>query len=301
MGKLLVSYTQLFLIVTIVAASASGALAADVVSVATRDGRNISGEIDTRSTDESLWVRRSEENIVLTTAVGVAEIDTATLNGEPIAIDELVQKSAQLATSGPTSFLTEYEVVEELNLPHGDVRLPLRVPAITTFQVDAFVANLDYTVETDGLIVAIAPLDVRGNPWPVRGNLSARLIVERLDRHTGQVSFEEFHRWSVPLMVQDFEGGIAELPLRFRRVSPEFDWQLCTAALLNVRLGVYGGGNFEASIPVQIQEFNPIRDEMRNQQGSRFFRNELTHNTLQDGPRRLHQGYSAPRGMVTAP
>jgi hypothetical protein len=48
---------------------------------------------------------------------------------------------------------------------------------------------------------------------------------------------------------------------------------------------------------VAIQEFNPIRDELRNQQGSRFYRDELTGNTRHDGPQQLHRGYSPPWGF----
>ena len=165
---------------------------------------------------------------------------------------------------------------------------------VVSIEVDAGIANLDRTVEADGLVLVVSALDSVGNYVDVRGSLSARLIVERLNQHTGEVTFEEFGRWSHAVSRTDFYEGVAEIPLRFRRLSPEFDWELCTAALLNVRLSVHGEGNFEASVPVAIHQFNPIRDEFRNQQGSRFFRDELSHRARHDGTRNFHRGYSSP-------
>ena len=255
----------------------------------------LSGEIDRRSDAESLWVRRTEGNVILASAIAWTDIASVELDGQSVEVATLESDYAQYATAAPATFLTEFEPLELTREPiplHGwNVR-----QRVTTIEIDASLANLDRTVDSDGLFVVLAVFDDHGDAVPVRGSLSARLIVERLDPHTGQVSFEEFQRWSAPVSVADFHEGIAELPLRFRRASPEFRWDLCTAALLNVRLGVAGQGNFEASVPVAIQEWNPIRDEMRNQQGSRFFRDELTGNTRHGGPQQLHRGYSPPSG-----
>jgi hypothetical protein len=265
------------------------------VQVESRDGRLLQGEVDQRSDDNRLWIRRSEGNVILTASVAWDDISVIALDGEPIELAVFESDYGELATAAPAAFLTEFEPLQL-----GGVLMPApawhRRSRITSIEVDAGIANLDRTVETDGLLVALAVFDEQGQAVPVRGSLSARLIVERLDQHTGQVSFEEFQRWSTTVSPAEFHEGIAEVPLRYRRLSPEFRWDLCTAALLNVRLGVAGQGNFEASVPVAIQEFNPIRDEMRNQQGSRFYRDELTRNTRHDGPQQLHRGYSAPRG-----
>jgi hypothetical protein len=266
--------------------------AQNLVAVVTDNGRTLAGEIDSRSDKQALWVRRSEDNIVLTTAVAWSEIVSVKLDDKQIESAELLHNVKEIATSGPATFLTEYEQFDRSRKPAESYDSAGRLE-IMSVEIDAGLVNLDRTVEPDGLVLALSAVDSHGNYVPVRGTLNARLVVERIDQHRGVVSFEEFQRWSSAVSLADFHDGIAELPLRFRSASPEFDWELCTAALLHVRLGVFGEGNFEASVPVAIHQFNPFRDEMRNQQGSRFFRDELTHNTRHDEPRNLHRGYSA--------
>jgi hypothetical protein len=259
----------------------------------TTSGRFLHGVMDVRTDAETLWVRRSEGSIILTSSVQWSEVETAELAGHSITAAKLADQRDDLTSAAPASFLTEFE----LQAGESDAKTAQpfhRRPSITNIEIEATLANLDRNVESDGLLVAIAALDGFRKAHAVRGSLTARLVVERLDFHTGEVSFEEFGRWTRPVSQRDFQEGLAEFPLRFRRYSPEFDWGLCTAALLNVRLSIHGEGNFEASIPIAIHEFNPIRDEMRNWRGSRFFRDELTRNTLHDGPRILHRGYSAP-------
>ena len=61
----------------------------------------------------------------------------------------------------------------------------------------------------------------------------------------------------------DYVNGVATFPLRFRNVRPEFDFKLWPDALLNVRFGVPGQGNFEATVPVNLRYFNPYRDRLQ--------------------------------------
>jgi hypothetical protein len=283
-------FTVCFCALTVIANAAT-----QLVRVETHDGRQLEGEVDQRSDEEALWLRRTEDNVILASNVAWSDIEAAEIDGKAVDLAVLASDYEKLKTAAPATFLTEFEprtLGSQLTFPTGWHHRT----RIASIEVEAGIVNLDRTVETDGLLVTLAAFDSHGDAVPVRGSLSARLIVERLDQHTGQVSFEDFQRWSVPVALADFHDGIAEMPLRYRRLSPEFRWDLCTAALLNVRLSVAGQGNFEASAPVAIQAFNPIRDEMRNQQGSRFYRDELTHDTRHDGPQQLYRGYSAPRG-----
>jgi hypothetical protein len=266
------------------------------VEIETHDGRTLKGEVDQRSDAEGLWIRRTEGNVILSSHVSWDEVEAVVIDAQPVEVAKFESDYQQLATAAPATFLTEFEPLQ-LSLAPEPLVVEKQRSRVMSIEVAARIANLDRTVESDGLLVDLAVFDDHGMAVPVRGSLSARLIVERLDQHSGAVSFEEFQRWSAAVSVADFDEGVARLPFRYRRLSPEFRWDLCTAALLNVRLGVAGQGNFEASVPVAIQEFNPIRDELRNQQGSRFYRDELTRNTRHDGPQRLYQGYSPPRGF----
>ncbi|MDZ4657127.1 MAG: hypothetical protein SH868_06060 [Bythopirellula sp.] len=261
------------------------------VQVTTKAGRTLAGEIDSRSDQDTLWIRITEGNIILTTSLAWSEVLTVELEGKSIEVTELSRNFMEYATVAPATFLTEFEQTPRENLSVVHPLGAFRKSALASIEIEAGLINLDRTVELDGLLVALAVFDTHGVAVPVRGSLSARLIVQRTDQHTGRIGFQEFQRWSVPVVEKNFIDGIAELPLRFRRASPDFDWELCSSAILNVRLGVTGQGNFEASLPVTIREVNPLRDEMQNLLGSRFYRDELTHNTRHDGTRLLHQGY----------
>ncbi len=290
MGDLFTSGTRclLFTMAVVLGCAAQGQ---STVDVTTNGGRTLSGEIDERSDQNTLWIRITEGQVILTTSVAWSEIASAELEGKPIEIAELSRNLSDYATSASPTFLTEYEQIPRDNLSVVHSLGAVRKPVVASIEIEAGLVNLDRTVELDGLLVALAAFDTHGIAVPVRGSLSARLIVQRTDERTGRISFQEFQRWSMPVVEKNFLDGIAELPLRFRRASPDFDWQLCSSAILHVRLGVFGEGNFEASVPLTIREVNPLRDQMQNLLGSRFYRDELTHNTRHDGPRLLHQGY----------
>jgi hypothetical protein len=147
---------------------------------------------------------------------------------------------------------------------------------ITSVEVDAVLVNRDRDVEPDGLEIVVAAVDLYGNSVPVRGDIYARLWGERMWPNGSHDRFETLQRWNQPVALHDFRDGVARYYLPFRTVRPEFDVALHPDALLNVRLGVPGAGNFEASVPVHIRHFNPIRDRLQLREGSRFFRNELS-------------------------
>jgi hypothetical protein len=278
------------LLLTLFAASAGQA--EDDLRIQTANGRLLVGRMDDRTDDATLWIRRTEGNIILTSSVKWSEVESAELDGESISSEKLAEQREKLATAAPKRFLSDFE---PLNIDESEPASGFqRRPRIVNIEIEATLANLDRTVESDGLLVAITALDEFRQSHAVRGSLTARLVVERLNYRTGEVSFDEFSRWSQKVSMKDFQEGVAEFPLRFQRYSPEFDWELCTAALLNVRLSVHSQGNFEASIPIAIHEYNPIRDEMRNWRGSRFFRDELTRSTRHQWPMDLHQGFESP-------
>lgn len=267
-----------------------------LVEVETLDGRTLKGEVDERSDANNLWIRHTEGNVILAANVSWDAVSSVEIEGVPIEVAKFENDYQHMVTAGSATFLTEFEPYSFASAPRPILGWRQQ-SRITTIEVAATMANLDRTVESDGLLVSLAAFDDHGIAVPVRGSFSARLIVERLNQRTGEVRFEEFQRWTAPVLQEDFFDGVATLPLRYRRISPEFRWDLCTAALLNVRLGVAGQGNFEASVPVVIQELNPFRDELRNQEGARFFQDELTGNTRHSGGQQLHRGYAPPRGF----
>ena len=244
------------------------------VRVQTSDGRVLSGVVDTRTDGRQLWLRRSSETIVLTSNVNWDSIETATLDDRPITAESLRQQYLELADQQPTGFLVEYGPPAPLAVALPAEHLRGRV---TSLEVDARLVNLDRTVEPDGYEIAIAAVDEFGNEVPVRGNLYVRLQGERNEHYSGRIRFENFQQWNQVVSPLDFHEGVALYVFQFRDFAPEFDDELRPDAQLNVRLGVFGEGNFSATIPVPLWEFSPFRDRLQKFEGSRFFRDEVSH------------------------
>lgn len=267
------------------------------IEIVTTDGRALTGEIDTRSDARTLWIRQEEAGIMLATAVPWEDVATSRLDGERIAAEEITAQVSQLRTSNPAGFLTEYEVFSpESQVIADSAPAFFPRPRVMSVEIDARLANLDRTVEADGIVLAVVPLDAHGQIVPLCGNITVRLLGEIFDLHTGRVSFRELESWNATVVESMFIENLAEVQLRFRQVRPEFDLALRPSALVNVRLGVPGTGNFEASIPIDLRRFNPFRDQLQYQERSRFFRNELTHNPRQVGFPSLSRGFSQPSG-----
>ena len=291
--SLILRYSTAVLLIAAISmlAFATQAQAAELV-VQTSDGRELTGQVDSKSNDEFLWIRHEEENIVLTTSVAWTEITTAQLDGEVIEVTDLSQLATDIATDAPYAFLAQH-VID----PAVDEPLPVVVPAavqqpvvavapvappqpiagpVAALEIQAYLVNLDRDVEPDGLELLVAAVDVNGYSVPVRGNLHAQLWGDRDVGQVGRVKFDNLQRWGERVRPKDFIDGVARYTLRFRTVRPEFDWDLMPIAMLNVRLGVYGEGNFEATVPVEIRQFNPFRDRLQQFERSRFFRGELS-------------------------
>ena len=147
----------------------------------------------------------------------------------------------------------------------------MRAPRVRNIEVlDACLVNFDRDVEPDGLAITIAAIGDDGLPVAVRGSLEARLFGERRPNDARVVAFPELDRWTQPVKADDFVDGVVTFNLPFRRTAPEWQFDLLPDAVVEVRLGVFGDGNFAASAPVVIRQFNPLRDNRQQHLKSRF-------------------------------
>jgi len=276
----------LLLLVTsflLVAFSTSRQLLA-AITVETLSGRVLTGEVDEDSDDRLLWIRQEKSQIVLTTSVPWSAILFVSKEGKILPLDQLPALLRGQATSAPSGFLVQNVVYHGPTGCQGDCpetramgsarRLPL--PQVRSLDVQAYLVNLDRDVEPDGIELIIAALDEYGVPVPVTGSLSVRLWGERLQPQGSLVRYENLEQWGKPVAPVDFADGVASYAFRFRTTRPEFDIALHSEALVNVRLGVFGQGNFSASVPVSIRNFHPFRDRLQLTRGSRFLPDELT-------------------------
>ena len=143
---------------------------------------------------------------------------------------------------------------------------------VCSLSVDAQVANLNRTVEADGLVLHIYPLDGAGNMIPVDGTLDVELIASVPPGWPRGEPLPSIGRWSFRLIPQQFgpAGAIVKLP--FQGVHPEFDLNLGPFGLVHARLSIPGNGSFEASqAALRIRPYSVIRDQSQLIDGRRFF------------------------------
>ena len=164
-------------------------------------------------------------------------------------------------------------------------------PRIRAVHVDAYIANWDADVETDGLVVRVHPLDSTGNLVAVRGTLRVQMIVARpRNIYAGPRSqrhyFDRVGQWTLRVQPRDFGRSGARYKLPFQAVNPErvtvpanqqpkrFEPQF---GLVHAQLVVPGAGVFEDSRDaVNLRPFSPVRDALQRSQSRRFFSIERT-------------------------
>lgn len=245
------------------------------VTIATVNGRKLTGVVDSRTDDQRLWLRQADDNIVLASSVAWSDVATATFNGEEVDADSLRRQRGGLATSQP-----------RLKFGEGasgstTTTLPVDPPPRSNMRmrnlaiVDSCLVNLDRDVEPDGLQVAIAAIGDDGQPMPASGSMTAELFGERRPWRVSDVSYGALDRWSKPVRSADFVDGVATYVLPFRHAAPEWQFDVLPDAILTVRLGAYGQGAFAASSPVVIRPLNPMRDNRQLLDKTRFMPGEL--------------------------
>jgi hypothetical protein len=246
------------------------------VSVRTRDGRTLSGVVDARTGDRSLWVRGQADGILLTTAVAWNDVVALKIAGQAAGVLELRKHSAEFASPEPRLDADPVASVTTVGVEPAHPSTPARAPQMRNLEVvSAHLVNLDRDVEPDGIEVCIAAIGDDGAPMPVAGSFTASLFAERRPALHSVDQFGELDRWTQPVEPRDFVDGVATYQLRFRNTGPEWQFDLLPDAVLNVQLGANGQGQYAASTPVFLRPFNPLRDNLQQQAETRFFRGEL--------------------------
>jgi hypothetical protein len=254
--------------------------AAEVVRVETAEGRALSGAVDARTDGSTLWLRLEENGIVLSVPVSWNAITSAAVGDEAIGAEELRERREELRSEGPRWLIPEVEVGIAKTQALGNaggwgvVGRGVRVRNLNV--VSACLVNLDRDVAPDGIEVSIAAVGDDGAPVAVRGSLRAELFGETgaLSRER-QPEFGVLDRWSERVRAEGFVDGVATYCLPFRRAAPEWQFDLLPDAVITVQLGATGHGNFSATAPVALREFNPLRDDLQQHRGTRFLPNEV--------------------------
>ncbi|MEN1681285.1 MAG: hypothetical protein AAGJ46_16985 [Planctomycetota bacterium] len=171
-------------------------------------------------------------------------------------------------------------VVQPSGMPVGGpaIRLaprPVQPVRPDTLLITATLANWDADVEFDGLLLQVATLAGAHAVTPRRAEISITLYGERFTTPT-RLKAMELARWTRLVQAKDFCGpaGSAVYRLPFAAFDPTRDPRVNADAVVRVSLGVPGVGRLNASAPVQLMEFDPLRDRRFQATGSRRFRGE---------------------------
>lgn len=262
------------------------------VTITVADGRRFTAEIDPRSNAARLWlrfgtaqttiqrpiewsavVRVRRDGVELTGEELKREIATATKASPPAAIPKsLVEPFTPKQETANVGGLRLWRVPGANSLPPLEPIAPVR-----SLAVDAYLANWDADVESDGLVVNFAALDDYGDSVPIDGSLEVELVGERQPPYSRGNAFPVLGRWTQQVTSADgtSPSGYTRVRLPFQAFDPEYVNSLPWFALAHVRLIVPGQGTFEASVDaVRLRGFTPVRDRMEAAAGTRFLPTE---------------------------
>jgi hypothetical protein len=277
---------------------AAGAEAGEQLTVQLQSGRTFTARVDARTDDERLWLRFEDGAMTLWRPVRWERVVEGVYRGQPLTPDE-VRAAAERIKSKPSAVeevapAESYGGEDSLSQTSGAVTLNGRKsgdfhdgnfsagddPA-RSLRLAARVANWDADVEADGLLLYAAALDGRGREVPVAGHLTIELIgfrpAARLDQFV-RVHGEPFPtlgRWTRRIDTRHAEPGGACLQLPFQNAHPDFDADFAAHGVVHARLVAPGRGVFEASADLtRIRPFSPLRDQLQQTEGRRFFAEE---------------------------
>ena len=275
--------------VACLAAIATAARGADQeIVVHATSGRQFRGHLDDSSTHEQLVVRSVHGRITLLRPSRWQHIASATLDGKPTetgALRELVAREQGTGNRGQGTTFRRVDL-QSLSLPVNNTAAPLPAelppPRVALVAFDASIANWDADVETDGVVIDVAPLDIDRRLVPAGGTLEVELFAQErrtldLAPNSGGETLELVERWTRAIAPDEFTANGVRLRLPFGAITPELQstWRASPYGLVHVRLAVPGHGVFEDSRDmVRLRPYSPNRDRLEMKTGQRFLPTE---------------------------
>ncbi|HEX5104679.1 MAG TPA: hypothetical protein VFV87_12750 [Pirellulaceae bacterium] len=257
-----------------------------VVRVAS--GREFTGLFDDRSDSQSLVLRSQRGSVTIHRPIEWDRIVSATKDGQAVTIDALRQSIAMPVPPAPASDVRTI-IVESREPVAGDDEVvqatalePL--PPVTTITFDARIANWDWDVETDGVVLDLLPLDGDGYLAPASGTVQVELYAPQRRRfdlapQSGGDTLELVERWTRAIYAADFTTSGVRLRLPFGAIHPEFDsdWLAWQYGLVHVRFAAPGHGTFDSSQDgIRMRPWAPNRDQLELNTRRRFLPTEAT-------------------------
>ena len=251
-------------------------LGSDTLKVVLVDGRQIAGNVDSRTDLDRLWIGRTECNVELVSGFPWAEISSGEVGSERLNAEELQRWSVERHIPQAAKLETTLKQVDkrvEMNVQPNAKPLTASVKSLA---IRAFVGQWDQDAQSDGLQIFVSPLDKDGRLVPVSGQIDFTLISEKEAYGGRPISkshpkFAPIAQISQKVRASDFANGPAVYHLAFLKQHPDFDPRIATQALLHARLAIPGRGVFEASdAQVSLREYSRFRDQMQLYSRSRY-------------------------------
>lgn len=246
-----------------------------MLTVRLASGRDFTAHVDAR-TEEKLWLRFSSGGGNILRPIAWDRIVSAKLDGKDVDLPELRGICARVKSGAPAKEILPAAVGV------AEAPLPLAAPAVASIRIDAWLANWDADVETDGICVQLQPLDENGELIAVNGTGEIELYAARQRKYheapqSGGWMTELVERWTERVDAPQIgpSGLLWRLP--FNAVHPEFSSGVDDWGLVHVRLVVPGSGVFEQSLDgVRLRNWSPVRSGTFRPDGRRFFSTERT-------------------------
>lgn len=249
----------------------------EYVLVELSDGRTLHGIVTSETTSDALSLARTLHGVTIESEVAKSKVSS---------IKKLPPPELKMDEPPPASSL-EQEVKAPVVMPR---RRP--VAKVRSIEVRARLANWDADPEPDGLLVAVAPLDSRGNFVPVAGNINLELYGERHQQgghiHDDREPFALLDQSSKTLRTSDAGDDSYVIRFTFRRFHPDRDLEIDHIGLLRARLSIPGQGVFENSDDwTVLRSSSRYRDSVQLLTGNRYLKQESTSLRPQNTVRRV--------------
>jgi len=250
-------------------------------------GRQFRGTLDSASNDQQLVLRTLSGQTTILRPIQWQSIASATIDGRQADVAALraVQKKEQ-GTGDRRQGTGVRRINLQANTPADHDATPtateISPPKVALVAFDASIANWDADVETDGLLIDVAPLDQDRRLIPIAGTLEVELFAPQrrkleLAPNSGGDTLELVERWTRSIEPGDFLAGGARLRLPFGAITPELQprWTASPYGLVHIRLAIPGHGVFEDSRDmVRVRPYAPNRDRLEMKTGQRFLPTE---------------------------
>jgi hypothetical protein len=273
------------------------ARSADSVAVEVRSGRTFAGDLDPQSDAQHLWLRTERGSAAVLRPIDWDWVVRVSIAGQELSGEDLrslVQAIRRRVPPVGSSGVKRLSLVGKGDSPHlceapfgpfrqmgtvpfsaADARPAL--PDVRHLALDAEVGGWTDTVEPDGLILRIRPMDAAGRMIAVPGTLEVDATAQRTAIDPDPQPFFALGRWTEQVQPEDFGPGGAVYRLPFQAVHPEFDLRVAPRAAVHARLSVAGQGTFDATATdVRIRPLSIVRDHLQQTTGERFFPQERT-------------------------